>query len=87
MGQTTEATTLRRTTEIELPREPVCAECGSALTEPYGYCSNCRIALCFDCGRGHYCTSTCAASGCLVGLCVRQVRGGVLSTTWGLPES
>jgi hypothetical protein len=86
MGQTSEATASSKRTEIELPTEPVCAGCDVALAEPYGYCSNCRVAYCFACGRGHYCTAGCAAAGCLAGLCVREVRGGVLSSTWGLPK-
>jgi hypothetical protein len=84
--ETASATTLRRR-EIELPTQPVCAGCNAALTEPYGYCSNCRVAFCFACGRGHYCLPGCAESGCLAGLCVRQVKDGVLSSTWGLPAS
>jgi hypothetical protein len=76
-----------RQTGIDLPTEPVCASCAAALTEPYGYCSNCRAAFCVSCGRAHYCTAGCAAAGCIAGLCVRQVKDGALSSTWGLPGS
>ena len=71
--------------EPDLPTDPVCAVCATALTEPYGYCGNCRAAFCFPCGRAHFCLPSCRESGCLAGLCVRVVSGGVLSRTWGLP--
>ena len=69
----------------ELPEDPVCADCGRPLTEPYGYCGNCRATYCFACGRAHYCTPSCPELGCRPGLCVRLVSGGVLAKTWGLP--
>jgi hypothetical protein len=72
---------------VRLPESPICAECGLALTEPYGWCSNCRAAYCFPCGRQHFCTPSCPANGCMAGLCVREVKGGVLSPAWGLPPS
>lgn len=71
--------------EPTLPIDPVCADCGQTLAEPYGWCGGCRKAYCFSCGRGHYCTPNCPANGCLPGLCVREVRGGSLSKRWGLP--
>jgi hypothetical protein len=70
----------------DLPADPVCAGCGVALAEPFGYCGNCRAAYCLACGRGHFCLPSCPASGCKAGLCVRLVSGGVLAETWGLPK-
>jgi hypothetical protein len=64
-----------------------CAACGGTLAGRYGWCSGCRMALCFACGRRHFCRPACAANGCRAGLCVREVREGVLSDRWGLaPE-
>lgn len=62
-----------------------CADCGVPLGEPFGWCGGCRAAFCFPCGRRHFCMPSCPANGCLAGLCVRAVRGGVVSATWGLP--
>jgi hypothetical protein len=86
MGDAMATAGTRRANDTELPTDPVCAGCGTALSEPYGYCSNCRAAFCFACERAHYCQPGCAAAGCLAGLCVRQVKEGVLSSTWGLPS-
>ena len=69
-----------------LPDSPICADCGASLAEPYGWCSGCRKAYCYPCGRGHYCIPSCPANGCLAGLCVRAVAGGSLAETWGLPD-
>jgi hypothetical protein len=68
------------------PPSPSCADCGAALRDPFGWCSSCRTAYCFPCGRRHFCTPECLANGCHAGLCVREVRGGILSAAWGLPE-
>ena len=62
-----------------------CAACHVPLDDPHGWCGNCRVALCFPCGRSHYCTRTCPSQGCHAGLCVREVRGGVISDRWGVP--
>ena len=70
----------------QLPADPVCAWCGAALGEPYGWCSGCRVAFCFPCGRRHFCTPACPANGCRAGLCVRVVKDGTLSERWGLPD-
>ena len=67
------------------PASPFCAECGTALATLFGWCSRCRSAYCFPCGQRHFCTPQCPANGCRAGLCVREVRAGLLSTTWGLP--
>ncbi len=68
-----------------LPASPFCAECGAALGTQFGWCSGCRAAYCFPCGRGHFCTPQCPTNGYHAGLCVREVQDGVLSATWGLP--
>ena len=70
----------------DLPDVAECAACGAPLAERYGWCGNCRAAYCFPCGRSHYCTPSCPANGCHAGLCVREVRAGVLSHRWGLPD-
>jgi hypothetical protein len=62
-----------------------CADCGVSLGDEYGWCSTCGEGYCLACGRRHFCTSICPARGCIAGLCVRLVEGGVLSSTWGLP--
>ncbi len=64
--------------ETGIPVDPRCAGCGSALEEPFGWCSNCREAFCAECGAGHYCLPECRVKGCLAGFCVREVRDGVL---------
>lgn len=69
----------------ELPTSPSCTTCGAILTEPFGWCSGCRAAYCFPCGRRHFCTPQCPGNGCQAGLCVREVRDGTLSASWGLP--
>ncbi|MEJ7763167.1 MAG: hypothetical protein WKF80_10295 [Thermomicrobiales bacterium] len=63
-----------------------CAGCHAPLDDLHGWCGNCRVALCFPCGRTHFCTPSCPAQGCHAGLCVREVRDGVLSAGWGLPN-
>jgi hypothetical protein len=67
-----------------LPESPRCDDCDIALSEPYGWCANCRAAYCLPCGRLHFCTPSCLANGCMAGLCVRRVEDGALSETWGL---
>ena len=84
MTKSTDAT--RRRAAPALPADPDCASCGTRLTEPYGYCTNCRAAYCLPCGRGHFCTPSCPELGCRAGLCVRLVAGGALAATWGLPD-
>lgn len=62
-----------------------CSDCDRHLSDPFGWCGNCRAAFCFTCGRRHFCKPTCAAEGCHAGFCVREVRNGKLSERWGLP--
>ena len=82
----TGTTVVTRRREPELPVDPACAGCGARLAEPYGWCGNCRAAYCVPCGRSHYCLPSCRQQGCHAGLCARLVSGGVLATTWGLPD-
>src|SRR5919106_1171785 len=67
------------------PNSPACADCGVLLSEPFGWCGNCRAAYCLPWGRQLFCPPPCPANGCLAGLCVRLVQHGRLSATWGLP--
>ena len=69
-----------------LPERPICADCQTELSEPYGWCGGCQKAYCLPCGRRHFCTPACPANGCHAGLCVRLVTGGLLSKIWGLPD-
>jgi hypothetical protein len=64
-----------------------CAVCSVSLPEPFGWCENCRAAYCLACARQHFCLPTCQAAGCLAGLCVRLVRDGELSTSWGVGDT
>jgi hypothetical protein len=68
-----------------IPEAPLCASCGLALQEPFGWCSNCAAAYCLDCGRSHFCKDTCEAAGCIAGLCVRRVADGRLTLRWSSP--
>jgi hypothetical protein len=70
----------------EIPVSPFCVDCGVILKEPFGWCSRCKAAFCFPCGHRHFCTLQCPRNGCHAGYCVREVRAGVLSSTWGLPR-
>jgi hypothetical protein len=62
-----------------------CASCGVAIADRFGWCGGCRLAVCFACGRRHFCRPSCQVNGCIAGLCVREVRDGALSDRWGLP--
>ena len=70
-----------------IPDRPRCSACAAALSEPFGWCSTCRAAYCLTCGRRHFCTPGCPANGCIAGLCVRLVHGGLLADEWGLPPA
>lgn len=72
--------------EAGIPENPICAGCGKELAEPFGWCSNCAMAYCADCGEGHYCLTECRARGCLAGFCVRTVEKGVLGP-WKVPAA
>jgi hypothetical protein len=70
-----------------IPDAAVCAACGHALQEPFGWCSNCRAAYCQVCRLDHYCHEGCREAGCFAGLCVRTVDGGRLSNRWESPPA
>ncbi len=70
----------------EFPASPCCAGCTVILGDPFGWCSRCKAAFCVPCGHRHFCTPQCPLNGCHAGYCVREVQGGVLSNTWGLPR-
>jgi hypothetical protein len=65
-----------------------CAACGTALDpERFARCDVCDGArLCLDCAKAHLCTERCRSNGCLAGLCVRMVRGGVTDERFGVAE-
>lgn len=56
---------------IDPARHAVCAVCGG-------------LRLCIVCARAHYCTSECAERGCVAGLCVKEVRDGVIAERFGI---
>ncbi|HEU5432032.1 MAG TPA: hypothetical protein VFU81_10225 [Thermomicrobiales bacterium] len=85
MSEPTRAGAGAKRDRLELPPNPRCARCSSALADRFGWCGNCRVALCFECGRAHFCTLGCAAAGCIAGRCVRLAEGGRLVAAWGLP--
>lgn len=68
-----------------LPASPICAACDIALSDPFGWCSQCSAAFCLPCGQRHFCTPQCPLNGCHAGLCVREVRDGMLSHAWPQP--
>jgi hypothetical protein len=68
-----------------IPDNPICAGCGIAVAEPFGWCSNCAQAFCDDCAAVHFCLPECPARGCLAGYCVRRVNDGRLSAEWRVP--
>ena len=58
----------------------VCADAGSSWPSHTDGAAVAATAYCLPCGRLHFCTPACPANGCLAGLCVRLVEGGV---DWG----
>jgi len=62
------------------------ATCGHAIDPGrHGICEVCGgMLLCVECARAHYCTSACGARGCVAGLCVKEVRDGLIADTFGL---
>lgn len=62
------------------------ADCGHPI-DPHGLatCEVCDgLRLCLDCARAHLCTSECAERGCLPGLCVKEVRDGIVAIEFGV---
>ena len=62
------------------------ASCGHEIApNHHAICELCRgMRLCLECARSHYCTSECAARGCIAGLCVKEVRDGIVAVKYGL---
>ena len=62
------------------------ADCGHPL-DPVHHAS-CEVCdgklLCLACARAHLCTDTCAQRGCVPGLCVKEVRDGVVAIEFGV---
>ncbi len=60
--------------------------CGHAIDERrYAGCAVCvGLRLCLDCARTHRCARECADAGCAAGGCVRMVRDGVSSESFGI---
>ena len=63
-----------------------CSACGGALdSDLHARCDVCGgDLLCLTCARVHLCTPQCRERGCLPGLCVRVVTGGVVSEDYGI---
>ena len=65
-----------------------CAACDAPLDpQRYARCDVCKGArYCLDCGRRHLCTERCTSNGCIAGLCVHDVRAGVVDPRYGIAE-
>jgi len=61
-------------------------DCGHPIDQQHhAVCAVCEgLVLCLDCARTHLCTSECAARGCFEGLCVKEVRDGVVAIEFGV---
>lgn len=66
--------------------EPSAATCGHVIDPArHGVCEVCRgMLLCDECARTHFCTGECRARGCVTGLCVKEVRDGVVAEVYGV---
>ena len=62
------------------------ATCGHEIAaERHAICEVCRgMRLCLGCARAHYCTDECATRGCVAGLCVKEVRDGIVAEEYGV---
>lgn len=60
--------------------------CGHAIDPAHhAVCGVCGgLVLCVDCARAHYCTSECREGDCFAGLCVKEVRDGIVSERFGI---
>jgi hypothetical protein len=56
---------------IDESHHAICGVCGG-------------VRLCLECARAHFCTGECGDRGCTAGLCVREVRDGVLASRYGI---
>lgn len=51
----------------------------------FATCDVCAgLRLCLACARAHLCTTECASRGCRAGLCVKEVRDGIVATEYGV---
>lgn len=51
----------------------------------HAVCAVCAdMRLCVACARTHYCTRECASRGCSAGLCVKEVRDGIVADSFGI---
>ena len=57
--------------EIDPARHAICGVCHGML-------------LCIACAREHFCTSECPERGCIAGLCVKEVRDGIVADEFGI---
>lgn len=62
------------------------ADCGHPIDPArHATCEVCDgMRLCLDCARSHFCTPDCPARGCVTGLCVKEVRDGVVAIEFGI---
>lgn len=61
-------------------------DCGHPIDEArHATCEVCDgLRLCLECARAHLCTGECASRGCIPGLCVKEVRDGVVALEFGV---
>jgi hypothetical protein len=73
---------------MRVPADDRCAACETPLDlQRYARCDVCRGArYCIACARDHLCTAHCSSNGCIAGLCVHLVRGGVVDGRYGIVE-
>jgi len=65
-----------------------CSVCGATLDRArHARCDVCRGALfCIACAKKHLCTARCQTNGCIAGLCVHMVQGGVTDPRYGVHD-
>lgn len=65
---------------------PDAATCGHDIDPAHhAICEVCRgMLLCLACAPRHFCTDECRSRGCVAGLCVKEVRDGVVAETYGI---
>jgi hypothetical protein len=71
-----------------VPADDRCAACDAPLDPGrYARCDVCNGArFCIGCARGHLCTPRCTSNACIAGLCVHEVRAGVVDARYGIAE-
>lgn len=65
---------------------PSAETCGHAIDPAHhAVCAVCRgMRVCLECAPRHFCTDECRSRGCIAGLCVKEVRDGVVAETFGI---